>query len=43
MKRAGGLPAGTQSGDKKIPVAGKNPSSGQNPDGYYQLLSKRQL
>src|SRR5206468_800605 len=27
-------------GDKKIPVAGKNPSSGQNPDGYYQLLSR---
>ncbi|PYJ06181.1 MAG: hypothetical protein DME25_07085 [Verrucomicrobia bacterium] len=27
-------------GDKKIPVSGKNPSSGQNPDGYYQLLSK---
>src|SRR5207253_6093768 len=26
--------------DKKIPVSGKNPSSGQNPDGYYQLLGK---
>jgi hypothetical protein len=26
--------------DKKIPVAGKNPKSGQNPDGYYQLLAK---
>src|SRR5204862_5960114 len=26
--------------DKKIPVSGKNPSSGQNPDGYYQLLAK---
>lgn len=25
---------------KKIPVAGKNPASGQNPDGYYQLLSR---
>ncbi len=25
---------------KKIPVSGKNPSSGQNPDGYYQLLAK---
>jgi hypothetical protein len=25
---------------KKIPVAGKNPSSGQNPDGYYQLITK---
>jgi hypothetical protein len=24
----------------KIPVAGKNPASGQNPDGYYQLLGK---
>jgi uncharacterized repeat protein (TIGR01451 family) len=24
---------------QKIPVAGKNPSSGQNPDGYYQLLA----
>src|SRR5439155_16162241 len=26
--------------DKKIPVAAKNGSSGQNPDGYYQLLAK---
>lgn len=26
--------------DKKIPVAGKNPPSGQNPDGYYQVLAK---
>jgi uncharacterized repeat protein (TIGR01451 family) len=26
--------------DKKIPVSGKNPSSGQNPDGYYQLLTE---
>jgi len=25
-------------GAKKIPTAGKNPKSGQNPDGYYQLL-----
>ena len=25
---------------KKIPVAGKNGDSGQNPDGYYQLLAK---
>jgi hypothetical protein len=25
---------------KKIPVAGKDPKSGQNPDGYYQLLGK---
>ena len=25
---------------KKIPVAGKNPKSGQNPDGFYQLLAK---
>lgn len=24
----------------KIPTAGKNPKSGQNPDGFYQLLSK---
>ena len=27
-------------GGKKIPVAGKNGNSGQNPDGYYQLLTK---
>ena len=26
--------------DKKIPPAGKNGGSGQNPDGYYQLLAK---
>ena len=32
-------PAPNPSG-KKIPVAGKNPSSGQNPDGHYQLLAK---
>jgi uncharacterized repeat protein (TIGR01451 family) len=25
---------------KKIPLAGKNPKSGQNPDGFYQLLAK---
>ncbi len=25
---------------KKIPVAGKNPKSGQNPDGFYELLGK---
>ena len=25
---------------KKIPVAGKNPRSGQNPDGFYQVLAK---
>jgi len=31
---------GVNPSDKKIPVAGKNPSSGQNPDGYYQLLAK---
>jgi hypothetical protein len=24
---------------KKIPMGGKNPSSGENPDGYYQLLA----
>jgi hypothetical protein len=33
--REGANPSG-----KKIPVAGKNPASGQNPDGFYQLLSK---
>ena len=33
--RAAVNPAG-----KKIPTAGKNPKSGQNPDGFYQLLSK---
>ncbi len=33
------LPGYNPSG-KKVPVAGKNPASGQNPDGYYQLLSK---
>ena len=32
-------PAPNPSG-KKIPVAGKNPQSGQNPDGFYQLLAK---
>ena len=32
-------PAPNPSG-KKIPVSGKNPSSGQNPDGYYQVLAK---
>ncbi|PYJ00384.1 MAG: hypothetical protein DME25_20895 [Verrucomicrobia bacterium] len=32
-------PAPNPSG-KKIPPAGKNGNSGQNPDGYYQLLSK---
>ena len=32
-------PASNPSG-KKIPVAGKNPNSGENPDGYYQLLAK---
>jgi hypothetical protein len=32
-------PAPNPSG-KKIPVAGKNGDSGQNPDGYYQLLAK---
>ncbi|TAL03533.1 MAG: HYR domain-containing protein [Verrucomicrobia bacterium] len=31
---------GVNPSGKKIPVAGKNPASGQNPDGYYQLLSK---
>jgi hypothetical protein len=31
---------GVNPSGKKIPVAGKNPSSGQNPDGYYQLLGK---
>lgn len=31
---------GVNPSGKKIPVAGKNPSSGQNPDGFYQLLSK---
>jgi hypothetical protein len=30
-------PATNPSG-KNIPTAGKNPSSGRNPDGYYQLL-----
>ena len=25
---------------KKIPMGGKNPSAGQNPDGYYQLLAE---
>ena len=32
-------PAENPSG-KKIPVAGKNPRSGQNPDGFYQLLAR---
>jgi hypothetical protein len=32
-------PAPNPSG-KKIPMAGKNPQSGQNPDGFYQLLAK---
>ena len=32
-------PAENPSG-KKIPVAGKNPRSGRNPDGFYQLLAK---
>jgi len=32
-------PAPNPSG-KNIPVAGANPSSGQNPDGYYELLAK---
>lgn len=32
--------AAVNPGDKKIPVAGKDPKSGQNPDGYYQLLGK---
>ena len=32
-------PAPNPSG-KKIPVSGKNPSSGQNPDGYYQVLAR---
>jgi hypothetical protein len=36
---AGCRPAPNPS-DKKIPVAGKNPKSGQNPDGYFQLLGK---
>ena len=31
---------GVNPSGKKIPVAGKNPASGQNPDGYYQLLAK---
>jgi hypothetical protein len=31
---------GVNPSGKKIPVAGKNPASGQNPDGYYQLLGK---
>jgi len=37
--RAACIPGVNPSG-KKIPVAGKNASSGQNPDGYYQLLAK---
>jgi len=32
--------AGVNPSGKKIPVAGKNPASGQNPDGFYQLLGK---
>ena len=32
-------PAENPSG-KKIPVAGKNPRSGKNPDGFYQVLAK---
>ena len=32
-------PAENPSG-KKIPVAGKNPRSGHNPDGFYQLLAR---
>ena len=31
--------AGVNPSGKKIPAAGKNPQSGQNPDGFYQLLA----
>jgi hypothetical protein len=31
--------AGVNPSGKKIPTAGKNPQSGQNPDGFYQLLA----
>lgn len=30
----------TNPSGEKIPTAGKNPKSGQNPDGFYQLLGK---
>lgn len=30
---------GVNPSGKNIPTAGKNPKSGQNPDGYYQLLA----
>jgi hypothetical protein len=33
-------PAAPNPSTKKIPTAGKTPQSGQNPDGYYQLLAK---
>ena len=31
---------GTNPSGDNIPVAGKNPASGQNPDGFYQLLAE---
>ena len=31
---------GVNPSGKNIPIAGKNPNSGQNPDGFYQLLAK---
>jgi hypothetical protein len=31
---------GTNPSGKKVPAAGRNPKSGQNPDGFYQLLAE---